>query len=289
MESRYTFTNNYRDNHILRESFNDMAERTFCINFEPWYKKGYWTENFNPYSIVDDNKIISNVSVNTLDFIYSGEVKHYIQIGTVMTDDKYRNQGLSRYLIEKIIEEYKERTDGIFLFANDSVLDFYPKFGFEKVEQYEYYKSVNISAEQTAVLVDMNDEENVSEFIKAAEGSKCNALLEMNNIQIIMFYITLYMKECVYYIPKSNAYVIAEIENKQLYIYEIYSEVHADIDEIIKSFGKGINKVILGFTPLDTQNYEAAKIDKGDTLFVLGKDLEIFQYDRIMFPILSHT
>ena len=51
-----------------------------------------------------------------------GKKKNYIQIGTVMTDNEYRNKGLSRYLIEKIISEYKEKSDCIYLSANDTVL-----------------------------------------------------------------------------------------------------------------------------------------------------------------------
>ena len=54
-----------------------------------------------------------------------------------MTDEKYRNRGLIRQIMEEIDKDYSEIVDGIFLFANDEVLDFYPKFGFQKSGEYE--------------------------------------------------------------------------------------------------------------------------------------------------------
>ncbi|WP_283692847.1 hypothetical protein [Clostridium perfringens] len=38
-----------------------------------------------------------------MDIMIQGCKKRYIQIGTVMTDEKYRNNGLSIFLMEKII------------------------------------------------------------------------------------------------------------------------------------------------------------------------------------------
>ena len=35
----------YREDAALRKSFNELAEATFGLNFENWYRMGYWTEN----------------------------------------------------------------------------------------------------------------------------------------------------------------------------------------------------------------------------------------------------
>lgn len=52
-----------------------------------------------------------------------------------MMHPDYRNQGLSGKLMNHIIEVYEQEYNFIYLFANESVLDFYPKFGFEKVQE----------------------------------------------------------------------------------------------------------------------------------------------------------
>lgn len=100
---KYFFEVNYKENGILRNSFNELAERTFGINFEKWYKEGYWSDSYIPYSLVYNNRVVTNVSVSIMDVIIQGDEKRYIQIGTVMTDEKFKNKGLSRFLMEKII------------------------------------------------------------------------------------------------------------------------------------------------------------------------------------------
>ena len=133
---------NYRDNEMLRKSFNALAMKTYGLDFEDWYQNGYWGEAYTPYSIVEEGKIVANVSVNTMDFILDGSRKHVIQLGTVMTDEAYRKKGYSRMLMEEVEKDYAGKTEGIYLFANDSVLDFYPKFGFERAFEYGYEKEM---------------------------------------------------------------------------------------------------------------------------------------------------
>ncbi len=121
-----TFHKAYRNDEALRKSFNDLATLVFGINFEEWHQ------------YVDGRKLIANVSVNVLDFVVNGEEKRAIQIGTVMTHPEYRNRGLSKRLMHKVLEAYENRYDFMYLFANQNVLDFYPKFGFKAVSDYPF-------------------------------------------------------------------------------------------------------------------------------------------------------
>ncbi|WP_158555902.1 GNAT family N-acetyltransferase [Peribacillus glennii] len=129
------FVKNYKNVEILRHSFNGLAGEIFGIGFESWYLSGFCTDKYKPFSFADGKRIVANVSVNELDLIMNGESKRAIQIGTVMTHRDYRNQGLSQELINRILTEYKNKHDIMYLFANHSVLDFYPKFGFHAVEE----------------------------------------------------------------------------------------------------------------------------------------------------------
>ena len=69
----------YRDNIILRHSFNELAKKTFGLDFEDWYQNGFWSDHYNPYSIVEDHKVIANVSVNKTDMILKSYL-FYLQI-----------------------------------------------------------------------------------------------------------------------------------------------------------------------------------------------------------------
>lgn len=78
----------YRENHTFRDSFNALAEQTFGLNFENWYRNGFWTDNYDPYSVVIDGEVAANVSVNRTDMVIGGARKRLIQLGT--GDDKAR-------------------------------------------------------------------------------------------------------------------------------------------------------------------------------------------------------
>ena len=45
--------------------------------------------------------------------------------------------------METVLSDWRDCSDGIYLFANDSVLDFYPKFGFCPMGEYQV--SVNVT------------------------------------------------------------------------------------------------------------------------------------------------
>ena len=131
-----------RDNAALRHSFNALAKKTFGISFEGWYQDGCWSDSYLPYALTEGDVVVANAAVNRMDFLWQGQVRRYIQIGTVMTDDRYRNRGLSRRLITEILHDWQARCDGVFLFANDTVLDFYPKFGVSAVQEFQHRKTV---------------------------------------------------------------------------------------------------------------------------------------------------
>ncbi len=291
MNKNYSIVNNYREDDNLRNSFNKLAENIYGLTFEPWYQNGYWTKKYIPYSIVDNGEVVANISANPMKFIEKGSVKHYIQLGTVMTDKAYRNQGLSRKLMENILKDYKEKVDGIYLFANDSVLDFYPKFGFKKSKEYQYVKTVDNKGKMKATKILMDNKRSRDVLESAINRSINHSEFEMvENPELILFHILNFMKDCVYYIEKLDTYVIVEIEGEELFIHNVFSENETDIDSIVDSFGNSVKKVTLGFTPNHANGFEVMEYKEEDTtLFVMGKDFNSFYDKHFMFPTLSHA
>ena len=39
---------NYQNNSALRQSFNELAQKTFGLSFESWYQNGFWRNNYIP-------------------------------------------------------------------------------------------------------------------------------------------------------------------------------------------------------------------------------------------------
>lgn len=283
---------NYRSQNNLRHSFNELAEKTFDgLNFETWYQNGYWSDRYDPHSIVVNNKVIANVSVNFIDFMWNGQLRHFIQLGTVMTEESFRNQGLIRQIMNEIDQQYGQTVDGFYLFANDSVLDFYPKFGFRQAKEYCYTKPFSTSLECSVTHVPMKNKEDWKKLTTAMEQSILYSRFAMiDNDNLVMFYVTGFMHENVYYDHKHDAYIIAEIEDQTLIVYGIFSEKECLMDDIFASFGSDIRKIALGFTPLDKTGYTISEFKEEDcTLFVKGAAFDVFEQDQVIFPTLSHA
>jgi len=200
---KYNYVKDYKNNDKLREGFNELAKKIHQIDFTDWYNNGFWREKYIPYSFFDGEKAIANISVNLMDFKMDGIEKHYIQIGTVMTDEDYRNLGLSRSLMEEIIHEYKDKVDGIYLFGNDTVLDFYPKFGFKKIREYQYIKDIDSSDNIEKIQhIDMADKVNWQHFFNTLENSVSNDRFNVDNFGLVAFWTTGWLNNCVYYLPE---------------------------------------------------------------------------------------
>lgn len=292
-DKEYVFIYNYKDNNALRDSFNSLTEKTYDFNFKQWYENGYWGDKYIPYSLLDGDKIVANVSVNVMDFLILGEEKRFVQIGTVMTDEEYRGQGFSRTLMEIVLKEWQDKCDLIYLFANDSVLDFYPKFGFELCNEYQY--SINkIKEGKLEKIRKMNmDNHKDRDFVY---NIVCNAIplskVSMrNNPSLIMFYCLYFMKDNIYYIEDYDAVVVCDFSEEVLYVQDVFTTKEVELEKIINGImNEKTKKVVLGFTPSDISTYEKTLVREEDTtLFIkTGKD-NPFKREALMFPVLSHA
>jgi GNAT superfamily N-acetyltransferase len=289
MTMKYAYIKAYKDNDKMRKSLNELTEKTFGFNFENWYSNGFWGDKFIPHSLVDKNKVIAHVSVNLMDFNLDGAEKHYIQIGTVMTDKDYRGQGLCRYLMQKVIDEYKGKSDGIYLFGNDSVINFYPKFGFTKSKEYQYSKDIYLINNTNKIQkVDMSDRVKWEDFFNTVKNGVSNDRFTMNNPGLVAFWTR--WSSSVYYLAEEDTYIVADVEGRNLFIKQIIASHKVNLETVISSFGSEIKKVTLGFAPYDVNGYKVDEFYEEDyTLFILGRDLENIENKKLIFPTLSHA
>ena len=288
----YVFVRDFKEDKDIRTSFNYLTEVTFGFNFEEWYLGGYWGKQYLPYSLLHDDKVISNVSVNRIEFIIAEEKKIGIQIGTVMTAKEYRNRGLNKYLLGQILEEWKEKADFIYLFANSSVLEFYPKFNFEIVNEYQYSKLVNETDNTSSIkrlnIEDPKEKEFLEETLKMSVP--ISKLAMYTNTSLIMFYCLSIKKNSMYYIEVLKTIVIADFDGDTLYLNDVFCKENVNLDDVIKVMsGKDVKKVVLGFTPLNETDYNRSLLKADDTLFVLEDKVDYFKDTLWMFPVLSHA
>ncbi len=284
----YKVISNYRKDDELRRSFNALAERTFGLSFENWYQNGFWNDKYIPYSILLDGNIIANVSVNIINCEVKGKKRRYIQLGTVMTDEKYRNQGYSRILMEKVISDYADY-DGIFLFANDEVLDFYPKFGFIKADEYRYRTTLTTDKPASVTQIAMSNSDDFSSFLRIKHSLVSRSPIKPDTDDLLMFYLTQFMQECVYK-AGDDCYVIAEADEDTLTVFDILSKEPVDPMMVCSCFGSAVKNVSFAFIPENTTALEKYLFKEEDTtFFVLGDTLISDLPDILSFPALIHA
>lgn len=286
----YQLITDYRDDAPLRHSFNRLAEKTFGLNFEDWYQNGFWSDSYRPFSVAEDGEIVANVSVNRTDMLYQAKVKRLLQLGTVMTDEAHRRQGLIRELMTWIDAEYGGKCDGFYLFANDSVLDFYPRFGFEESREYEASKQVSFPGTCRLEKLAMDTPAKWQLLKDAMKRSIFRGRFDMvDNPGLILFYVTKFLQDNVYVHRPSDTWVIAEEENGRLLIHNIFSGTLTGTGQVLGLFGNSAGEIVFGFTPLETEGYNVAEHREEDcTLFIKG-GLKFIAGQKLRIPSLSHA
>ncbi|WP_201004137.1 GNAT family N-acetyltransferase [Paenibacillus glycanilyticus] len=286
----------YKNHDEYRASFNRLSKLVFGIDFEAWYQKGAWGDRYICHSIVEDHQIIANVSVSKMDLVINGESKSALQIGTVMTHPEHRGKGLSRQLLEYVLETYEGTCDLLFLFANSTVLEFYPKFGFTALPEHQFYLNVAIQPAGEPTLLEKLDvlKEEHWDLIKQMLSSRRPISKHVgvtNSEGLFQFYALNIFHECLYYSRTDDAIIVFEHEGDLLHLYEVISDKQVNMETLVSRITtKQTRKVRFHFTPDQLLNkaYVETYGEHEDVLFIrplfdLGK-LPVF-----CIPTLAHA
>lgn len=274
----YKIIENYRDDENLRSKFLEFVSKVFITaNFKDWYETGYWKDIYIPHSIVMDNKIVSNVSISKMKIFLNGKLINGIQFGTVGTIPGYERQGLSRYLMEYVLKKYEKDADLFFLFANDSVLNFYPKFGFTQINDSLYERTTNIpdsdySCKQLSIY-NKSDFELIKKLLNnRIDLTKIFGATDYEFITV--WHLINSFPQNIYYLENEEIIVLYTVKNNVLNIWDIIYSQSFDFQNILpKIIPNNKIKSILFHFPPDQINYKYDKIieNKGSYLFIKGR------------------
>lgn len=290
-EKEYNYISNAIQNEKVKDSYFSLIHKVFDLNFKPWYQSGFCGNCFIPYTLFDGDIAVSSVGIAVCDFKWHNNSRRYAQISTVATDPDYRGRGLIRWLMKEVIEEWKEKCDCIYLYANDSVINFYPKFGFVPAYEYRYHRPITKRAGEFRKL-DLSIRNDVDLLIRKHKESNPFSVLAMDgNIGMMMFHCITFLYDNMYYIEKYDAVVIAEYEGDDMFCYDVYSNAHCSIDDLLRIMAlENTKTVTLGFTPQVTTGYTTEKaMEDNTTFFVLSDKENILKDNRITFPFLSRA
>ena len=275
-----------------RASYFDLAKKVFRLDFAPWYESGFCGDNFIPYTLYDGEIAVASVGVAVSDFKWQNRIKRYAQISTVMTDPEYRGMRLSTWLMELALKEWEEKSDLVYLYANDSVLDYYTRFGFEKVEGYTYKFPIFRQSGQFRKLNLSNPGDTLLLTSKYASFNNPYSVVTMeNNLSLLMFHCITFLRDNIYYVEQFDAVVIAEYERDTIFVYDIYTNATCGMGDILGVLAaENMKTAVLGFTPNIANNCVCEKSEeKNTTIFTLKAKDNIFLTHQITLPFLSRA
>jgi GNAT superfamily N-acetyltransferase len=116
-----------------RAQLDALMADTFGFTFAGWDGPLGWSADYISYGVMQDGQLLAHTGVYRMELLAGGARRTAYQIGGVATRPEQRGQGLSRMLIEHILGLHPGAV--FFLFADDSVRGFYPKFGFTPLEE----------------------------------------------------------------------------------------------------------------------------------------------------------
>ncbi len=240
----YRLIENYRDDHVLRNEYCRYSKTIFNgLEFATWYQRGFWTERYVPYSLMKDGRIISNVSAYSMNVLLDGREVRGLQIGNVGTLPEYRQQGLSRELMTYVLETNNDSTDLFFLFANESVIDFYPRFGFARQQETVFHRHIggsDISRMEPHFQGRKLNIHRPQDFavIEKAVRNRCplTAVFGVTNCPYITFWHILNIfPEAMIYIEEEDMLIIATEHKGCLHIWDVICAEPVDLSPLIPS------------------------------------------------------
>lgn len=207
-----------------------------------------------------------------------------------MTLPEYRNKGLNRYLMERVLNDWVDKCDAVYLLSNDSVVDFYPKFGFEEYKEFQYSKPV-FKIPGTYRKLDIEDPEDWNLIIKSYIRGNPFSELKVDNLSQFVFHCIQFRMNDIYYIEQYDAVAVVKHDKNMLNCYDVLADSNLWLDNILGILAnKNTDHACLGFTPELKAGYIIGESQEEDNhLFVLKGKENIFKDNRVMFPMLSRA
>jgi predicted N-acetyltransferase YhbS len=160
-------------NTARHEAFLRYVPRVFPrADFRRWYARGGWTPGYEAHALAEGGELLANVSVMRMRLVIGGRELRGAQLGAVGSVPEVRGRGLVRPLLEHVLARLEPEADLVFLYANESVLDFYPRFGFRRVQESVFELEGALDpAPAPALRLDLDDPSQRAAWLGACAGS----------------------------------------------------------------------------------------------------------------------
>jgi GNAT superfamily N-acetyltransferase len=210
-----SFKEDYWDHPESKTEFIRFLARVFGLDLSLWDLLGYWDNNYRPFSFFDQDTLVSNVCVYSMDLTVNGKPCRAAQISAVGTLPEYRRKGLSMELTQKAVAWARDNHDFFYLFADRDANPFYAKCGFRSVDEYKARIPAPEVSERSGVLkMDMEREDHRDLMFRLASNREpVSDILGVSNRKLLMFWCLYSLRDCVHYLPELDVAVLYKREN----------------------------------------------------------------------------
>lgn len=223
------------------------------IDFRSWYLRGGWTSRYEAHALVQADEIVANVSVMMMRLVIGGREVRGAQLGAVGCVPEMRGQGLMRTLMDRVLAHLQSRVELVLLYANDGVLDFYPRFGFRQAQESVFDLELAMEpASTTAPRVDLDDPAQRTGWLAACEGSvPPTERFGMRDYgSVALWHACNFYPRDVYVLREGETYAVAVQRGDTLHLLDLAAPCRFDLLPVLpRLIREPIRRVRFGFCP----------------------------------------
>jgi predicted N-acetyltransferase YhbS len=260
--------------------------------FSDWAARGGWGKGYDVFAMVADDQIVSTVGRTTMRYVINGEARNGYQLGAVATHPDHRNRGLARLLMEKVLSELDAPDQPVILFANPSVLDLYPLFGFRRLAQTNFIGHCDLHPAGTLApnldIASPTDRAWLSDH--CARASAIGQRFAARDYYPLLLFALTRQPRTVFRLDPFGAVVIAHQDGDRLLIEDLLATRPFSLSDALPHVcAQPVRMIEFGFHPEAwCPGAEGQAIDgDGLTLFVRGAAAEV--KGPVRFPDLAQT
>ncbi len=280
------FTDFYSDQ-LLSDSFFSLQKCVFPEIDLKWALQNGFIPQTIPWGIFKDKKALSILNATQMKIMLNGEIKRAIQIGTVATDPNFRHLGLSRKLFTHVLKKYSDKYDFIFLFANNTVLDFYPKFDFQQQPESLFRMKLQNNREKHLFRKLSPDSIDILKKVYSNQDVLSNTFSVLDHSMLSLWYCKIVHHDCLWYDESSQTIMVAKAIDSTLHVFDIVSQRN-DSFFFENLFWPHVKDVVVHFVPDRFNGLFIPELDpEEDVLFYRGGVTLADPYIKV--PELAHT
>jgi predicted N-acetyltransferase YhbS len=276
-----------RDRHD--EFFSFVAAAFGGVDFRSWAARGGWNEDYQVFALTDHDDLISTIGSTRMDLVIDGVACVGYQLGAVATRRSHRGRGVARELMQWVIDE-ADPHQPMLLFANDSVLEFYPRFGFRRVMQQRFAAPIDMHPAALAPTWDLAIPAHRSQLEQlcrraAPIGTRFAA---RNYFSTLLWHLT-HRPLPVYRFDQFDAAIVASTEGDRLILHDLVATKPFALERVLPALIETrVSEIEFRFHPERWwPGAVAVGIEDRCPLFVRGATA--LRESALRFPDLAHT